>query len=145
MKNLLSLAVLMLALMSVSAFAQSRSDRNNDNGRNNMTLRDGRTILRIDIGDDRDDREMLMRVRRLEEAVRDLQDQVYQLVVTPRYRTVHSCSGEMFSIGFVTGSGLSKGEAVNNAMADCQRKNNGRQSMFCKERDLACSTRDERM
>ena len=144
MKNLLSLAFLMVALMSVSAFAQNRSDRN-DNRRNNVTLRDGRTILRIDIGDDRDDREMLMRVRRLEEAVRDLQDQVYQLAVTPRSRTVYTCSGDMFSIGQVSGSGQSVTEAVVNAMADCQRKNGGRSSMFCKDKDLTCFTREERM
>jgi hypothetical protein len=134
----------MVALMSVSAFAQSRGDRD-DNRRNNVTLRDGRTILRINIGDDRDDREMLLRVRRLEEAVRDLQDQVYQLATAPVYRTVHSCSGDMFGIGQVSGSGQSRAEAVVNAMADCQRKNGGRSSMFCKERDLSCFTREERM
>lgn len=143
MKNLLSLAFLMVALMSVSAFAQSRGDR--DNGRNNVTLRDGRTILRIDIGDDRDEREMLLRVRRLEEAVRDLQDQVYQLATTPRVRTVHTCSGDMFSIGRVSGSGQSRAEAIIKAMEDCQRQNGGSSSMFCKERDLSCFTREERM
>jgi TolA-binding protein len=142
MKKLFSLVLLMSAMMSVSAFAQSRDARNNGGS---LTLRDGRSIIRIDIGDDRDDREMLMRVRRLEQAVRDLQDQVYQLAVTPRIQIVHTCSGSMFSIGQVSGSGQSKTEAVVSAMADCQRKNGGRESMFCKKAELTCFTREERI
>jgi hypothetical protein len=131
MKNILSFIVLATILTS-AAFAQ----RDNRNG-GSLTLRDGRNIIRIEIGDDRDDREVLQRVRRLEQAVRDLQDQVYQISTTPRTRTVHTCGAEIFATGYVSGSGMTKIEAIENAMADCKKKDGG---IFCSSDKLICET-----
>src|SRR5665648_295931 len=78
MKILLALIVV---LTSLSVSAQSRSNRTSPR----MTLRDGHSIVRIVI-DDRED--LSHRVRRLEEAVMDLQDQVYDLRDQPRTRIV---------------------------------------------------------
>lgn len=134
MKKLIFAIALISTILSTGAFAQRRDDRGN--GR--VTVGNGRSIVRIEIGDDRDDREILMRVRRLEEAVRDLQDQVYQLQSQPQRREIWVCSGEMFSIGSVIGKATTMGEAKVNAMNDCRRKNRGSDSIFCKQADLIC-------
>lgn len=130
MKQMLALTLLLASLLSTSAFAQNRRG-----GDGSITLRDGRTILRIDVGDDRDDRELLRRVHRLEKAVRDLQDKVYELQNTVPAQTLYTCYGNIFSIGTVKGQGYSRIEAMSNAMAECNRKGG---SIFCKEKEIKC-------
>lgn len=64
--KILSLFFILTTLLTATAEAQSRRDNRSPS-------------IRIEIGDDRDDREMLRRVHRLERAVRELQEKVYQL------------------------------------------------------------------
>lgn len=127
---------IIVSLMAFSAFAQSRVR----NG--NIDLGNGRSTVRIEIGDDRDDREMLRRVRNLERAVRDLQDQVYQLQAQPRTITVHVCSGTFFSVGTLVGKATSRTEAMARVMGECNRNGGG---IFCKERDVRCEITEERI
>jgi len=119
--------LLALALLSLSAVAQRRGDDRDGS----LTLRDGRNIMRIEIGDDRDDRDMLRRVRRLEQAVRDLQDQVYQLQSTPvaaprRHYVV--CSGTYFRAGPLSARANTETEARASLMSQCASRAN---QMFC--------------
>jgi len=128
------LTAIILLTISVSSFAQSRVR----DGR--IDLGGGRTTVRIEIGDDRDDREMLRRVRNLERAVRDLQDQVYQLQSQPRTISLHVCTGNFFSVGTIVSKAQSRLEAVANVMNECNRKNGG---IFCKEREIRCELTEE--
>lgn len=124
----LSFLFLALAMITGSVFAQR------DMG-GSINLRDGRTTVRINVGDDRDDRDMLMRIRRLEQAVRDLQDKVYDLQSAPRTQQVVVCSGDFFSVGMVMAKAPSEIEARGSVIAQCQAKNGG---IFCKDRDIKC-------
>jgi hypothetical protein len=75
MKALLALIII---TASLTASAQSRPE-----GR--IDLRSGESTIRISVGNDRDrDLQLTKRVRMLEEAVRDLQAQVYDLRDEPR-------------------------------------------------------------
>ena len=135
MKKLLALlSVLIIASQSLVAFA----DPGPRSGR--LTLRDGRSIVRIEVGDERDDREMLRRIHRLESAVRDLQDQVYQLQTAPRTITRHVCSADFFTVGIVVGRGNTMIEAKAEAIRQCQVRGG---NIFCKERELRCETVEE--
>lgn len=143
MKKIISLVlVLSVVLSSLSAFAQSR--RGNRDDRGTVVLRDGRSIVRIEVGDDRDDRDMLMRVRRLEQAVRDLQDKVYELQTSniPRTQTIYVCSANVFSVGVVIGKATTKIEAKAAAIKQCQAKGG---SIFCNEEELSCEQSEERI
>lgn len=147
MKKIISLVlVLSVVLSSLSAFAQSRRDDRRDDrqGSGTVVLRDGRSIVRIEVGDDRDDRDTLMRVRRLEQAVRDLQDKVYELQTNsaPRTQTVYVCSGDIFHVGFVMGKATSRTEAKAIALRQCQTKGGG---IFCKESEISCEQTEERI
>jgi hypothetical protein len=130
--------LVVLGLVAFSqAFAQSRVDRNG-----NIILGNGRTTVRIEVGDSRDDREILSRVRRLEQAVRDLQVQVYQLQSEPRVITLNACSGDFFSVGYVFAKAESRSEAIARVMTECQRKGGG---IFCKQSDVRCELIEERL
>lgn len=129
MKKIISLVlVLSVVLSSLSAFAQARRDDRRDDrqGQGTVVLRDGRSIVRIEVGDDRDDRDTLMRVRRLEQAVRDLQDKVYELQTNsaPRTRTVttHVCSITTNFDGTFVGKASSRVEAEALARQKCQNQ-----------------------
>lgn len=134
MKQIIALMLAVGTLLSAVAHANER--------RGDLRDRDGRAIVRIEIGDDRDDRDMLRRVRRLEQAVRDLQNQVYQLQDAPRTITTNVCSGNFFSAGTFTGKAESRIEAISIVIAKCQRAGGG---IFCKERDVRCETVEERL
>lgn len=129
-------AAIVVSLMAFSALAQSRV-RNGS-----IDLGNGRSTIRIEIGDDRDDREMLRRVRNLERAVRDLQDQVYQLQSQPRTITLHVCRGTFFSVGTLVSKAISRAEAIASIMTECEDKDGG---IFCKERDIKCEVVEERI
>lgn len=134
MKQIIALLLAVGTLLSAVAHANER--------RADLRDREGRSIVRIEIGDDRDDRDMLRRVRRLEQAVRDLQTQVYQLQDAPRTVTMNVCSGNFFSAGTFVGKAESRIEAMAIVIAKCQRAGGG---IFCKERDVRCDTIEERL
>jgi hypothetical protein len=127
---------MLVSLITASAFAQSRVR----DGR--IDLGNGRSTIRIEIGDDRDEREMLRRVRNLERAVRDLQDQVYQLQSQPRTISLHVCSGNFFSVGSIVGKAESRTESVASVIDQCNRRGGG---IFCNERDVKCEVSVERL
>jgi hypothetical protein len=129
------LAIITLVFMS-QVYAQSRIGRDG-----NIILDGGRTTVRIEIGDERDDRELLQRVRRLEHAVRDLQNKVYDLQTQPRTVTMNVCTGNFFSVGTLVAKAASRTEAMAMVMTDCQSKGGG---IFCKEKDIRCEQVEER-
>ena len=146
MKKIIS-SVLLLAIVlsSVSAFAQ-RNDRdprnnNNNNGRGTVVLRDGRSVVRIEVGEN-NDRETALRLRRLEQAVRDLQEQVYDLRDSePRTRivTTHVCSMTTSFDGTFVGKASSKIEAEALTRQKCQ---NARVA-FCSSTVVRCEVVQE--
>ncbi len=135
-KSIAFLLTLITLATAFSAFAQVRRDPRID------PRPDRRPIVRIEVGDERDEREMLRRIYRLEQAVRDLQDQIYQQSL-PRTITRHVCSAEIFSVGPLIGRGLTRVEAINDLLTNCR---NRRGTIFCEERHierLRCETVEE--
>ena len=127
MKKLL---VLVLALASLSAFAQYRSDE----GR--ITTRDGRTTVRISIGDNRNGN-VNQRIRLLEEAVRDLQDMVYDLQDSNRRpRIAYVCVMNTSFDGTFIGKGSTKLEAEAITRQNCEA---GR-ARFCSSTRVTCES-----
>lgn len=134
-----SLLVLLALTLTTSAFA--RGDRD---GRTNTN--DGGTIIRIEVGNDRenDSRAMMKRMVQLERAVRELQNRVYDLEDDARPQTrevrIYTCeTASNFGEGYIGLPSLSELEAKNNARNACQQK---RHSMFC-ENAIRCETRIE--
>lgn len=143
-KIIASVLLLAIVLSSVSAFAQrDRDHRNNNNGRGSVILRDGRTIVRIDVGEE-NDREMALRIRRLEQAVRDLQAQVYDLRDTePRTRvvTTHICSMTTTFDGTFVGKATSKIEATAITRQKCEQAD----ASFCSSNTVTCEQIQEQV
>jgi hypothetical protein len=128
------LAVFMI-ITSLSVSAQGRSERGN--GR--IVLRDGNTTVRISVND-RDD--LHFRVRMLEEAVRDLQAQVYDLRDVQRTRviTTHVCMMNTTFNGSFVGRASTRIEAEANVRNNCIR---GGREAFCGSNRIACSIVEE--
>lgn len=120
-----ALFALLLVVTSLAASAQRRDDRLD--GR--IIFRDGRSTVRISINERSD---MALRIRMLEEAVRDLQAQVYDLRDSePRTRTVVVCTlRSSFGENYI-GKASSQTEAEYNARKSCENKNH---SMHCSNR-----------
>lgn len=130
----LSFLILSLLILSTSAFAQRNGGNNNDGS---VVLRDGRRVILIQVGDDRDERDMMKRVIRLEKAVMDLQNQVYQLQTNIPSREITVCSGNFFSVGTIVAKAPTQTEARAKVISQCQAKDGG---IFCKEKDVTCET-----
>jgi hypothetical protein len=127
-----TLFAMILVVASLSASAQRNGGRN-DGGR--IVLRDGQTTVRIGINDNQ---ELQHRVRLLEEAVRDLQAQVYDLRdAEPRTRvvTTHVCSMTTTFNGTFIGKASSRIEAEAISRQKCQT--NGREH-FCASNRVNC-------
>lgn len=128
-----SILVLLALSLSVSAFAQ---DRRQMNGR--LDLRDGSTIVRINVGSDResDSRENSKRIASLERAVRELQNRVYDLEdetrPSTREVTVYACSLKSAFKGTFLGKGTTEVEAKTNAVQKCIQGSNN-DAFFCGE------------
>lgn len=127
------LFVLALALLSLTAHAQRRPGRVNHDG--SISMNNGRNTVRINVGDSRDDRDMLYRMIRLEQAVRDLQDQVYELQVAPipvplpipiPRRIFYVCSARFSFAGTVTARGKTELEARGNLSDACVDRSHDR-------------------
>lgn len=124
---------LLLVATTLTATAQSR-DR--ETGR--IELRDGNTTVRISVNERRD---LNLRVRMLEEAVRDLQAQVYDLRDQPRSRVVKSvvCALKTNFDGTFIGKASTRLEAEAIARSKCRDAD----ASFCSTTEVQCEKQDE--
>lgn len=105
-------------ILSTSSFARDYSS---------ISINDGSNILRIDIGNDRDldARQLVRRITKLERAVRELQNRVYDLEddATPNQRevTVYTCALPTAFDGTFVGKGKTAAEARANAVNACHK------------------------
>lgn len=93
-----------------------------------IVLKDGRRIVKIDVGDDREDHAM-DRIRRLEQAVADLQQKVYDLqaeALKPKSHDKFICTIDAGDTPFV-GKAETAQEAMATVVKNC-KDSNGR---FC--------------
>lgn len=104
--------------------------------------RDDRPVIRISVGQDRN-QDVHRRIQRLEEAVRDLQDMVYDLQDDQRERVVreHVCVLKTTFDGSFIGKGSTRVEAQANAVTACKR---GRGS-FCERTEQTCEIAEVRL
>jgi hypothetical protein len=131
------LIALMMITTCLTASAQSRR------GEGRIEIGNGDSTVRISIGNDRDNNIFLTRrVRLLEEAVRDLQDQVYDLRENdfPRERTETEvvCSLKTSFRGTYLGKASTRLEAEALARNACQRAG----APFCSSEEVKCETRN---
>jgi hypothetical protein len=130
-----SLLVLLALTLTTSAFA--RDGRINTN--------DGGTIIRIEVGNDRDNdsRAMMKRMVQLERAVRELQNRVYDLEDDARPQTreqkIVTCALKTNFNGTFIGKAPTQIEAQTIAIQQCERANanfcdfNLSQTLRCEE------------
>lgn len=91
-----------------------------------ISLNDGKNIFRIDIGNDRDveTRQLVKRIVRLERAVRELQNRVYDLeddaAPSRREVTIFTCTLPTSFDGTFIGKGKTAAEARANAVNKCE-------------------------
>lgn len=131
-----ALFALVLVVTSLAASAQNRRDDRLD-GR--IIFRDGRSTVRISINERQD---MQLRIRMLEEAVRDLQAQVYDLRdAEPRTRivTTHVCSMTTTFNGTFIGKASTKIEAEAVTRQQCSRS----REAFCASNRVSCEVIQE--
>jgi len=131
-----ALFALVLVVASLTASAQSRRDDRLD-GR--IIFRDGRSTVRISVNDRND---VNLRIRMLEEAVRDLQAQVYDLRdAEPRTRivTTHVCSMSTSFNGTFIGKASSRVEAEAVTRQNCSRS----RESFCSSNRVNCEVVQE--
>ena len=123
------IAILTLVLLSTATFA-------GDYG--TIGLNDGKNILRIDIGNERDvdSRQLAQRITRLERAVRELQNRVYDLedeaIPARREVKIFTCTLPTSFDGTFVGRGKTQGEARAEASNNC--KEGG--ASFCNDSDI---------
>jgi hypothetical protein len=131
-----ALFALVLVVASLTASAQSRRDDRLD-GR--IIFRDGRSTVRISVNERND---VNLRIRMLEEAVRDLQAQVYDLRdAEPRTRivTTHVCSMSTSFNGTFIGKASSRVEAEAVTRQNCNRS----RESFCSSNRVNCEVVQE--
>jgi len=134
-------SLLVLLALTVSVTAMARDDRD---GR--YTKNDGGTIIRIEVGNERDtdSRQMMRRMVQLERAVRELQNRVYDLEddARPSVREVRIYTCEVtsnFGDSHLGSPALTELEAKNSAKLACSQRRN---PMFC-ENTPVCESRIE--
>jgi hypothetical protein len=108
-----------------------------------ISLRDGGNILRIDIGSEQEanSRQLAQRVTRLERAVRELQNRVYDLeddnTASRRETKVFTCTLPTSFDGTFIGKGKTEGEARANASNACEKGG----AAFCSDNRIkSCET-----
>ncbi len=104
-----------------------------------IDLRNGQSTIRININERTS---MEIRMRLMEEAVRDLQAQVYDLRDEPTTRVVSSyvCTMNTTFYGSYIGKAGTEIEATANARNSCIR---GGREMFCSSNRVLCSRQDQ--
>jgi hypothetical protein len=132
MKFMIALIVL---VSSVSTFAQSR----NSDGR--VEIGGGRSTVRIVVGNDRQDANQNDRIRRLEQAVRDLQDQVFDLRDQPQTTIVRTnvCSLKTTFDGTFIGKASTRTEAEAQVRNKCESAG----AAFCSSTKVNCEIVEE--
>ena len=126
MKKFLIPAILLALFLSGSILAEEF----------NGSIKLGKNVIRIDVGDS--DRNLSMRVRRLERAVRQLQDRVFELENDspisddPRWTCVLKNDWNRTYIG----KSMTKVGAKADAMQKCGRVETS--SFNCEEDDIVC-------
>ena len=121
-------SLLVLLALTVSVTAMAKDDRD---GR--YTKNDGDTIIRIEVGNDRDtdSPQMMRRMVQLERAVRELQNRVYDLEDDSRPQTyevkVFTCVLPTSFDGTFIGKGSTEIEAKAEASRACERSG----ALFC--------------
>lgn len=128
---------LVLVVASLTASAQNR--RNDDRLDGRIIFRDGRSTVRISVNERND---VNLRIRMLEEAVRDLQAQVYDLRdAEPRTRvvTTHVCSMSTSFNGTFIGKASSRVEAEAVTRQNCNRS----RESFCSSNRVNCEVVQE--
>lgn len=131
-----ALFALVLVVASLTASAQNRRDDRLD-GR--IIFRDGRSTIRISVNERNDAN---LRIRMLEEAVRDLQAQVYDLRdAEPRTRivTTNVCSMTTTFNGTFIGKASTKIEAEAITRQNCSRS----RESFCASNRVNCEVIQE--
>lgn len=132
-----ALFALVLVVASLTASAQNR--RNDDRLDGRIIFRDGRSTVRISVNERND---VNLRIRMLEEAVRDLQAQVYDLRdAEPRTRvvTTHVCSMSTSFNGTFIGKASSRVEAEAVTRQNCNRS----RESFCSSNRVNCEVVQE--
>ena len=130
------ITILALLLLSTAAFSRDERDQRGQGreARGEISLNDGKNILRIDIGNDRDEgRDLTQRIIRLERAVRELQNRVYDLeddAKPSRQVKVTTCILQTPFDGVFIGKGVNEIEARANAVRQCSPKVS---FVFCSE------------
>lgn len=99
-----------------------------------VQLSDGRRTILIDVGGG-GSRDQEMRVRRLERAVRDLQDQVWQLSVTPVKQDIWVCEATPFLDHYRSQKYALEYDAREDVRAKCEAEHN---RMHCGDREISC-------
>ena len=133
-----ALFALVLVVTSLTAAAQNR-DRRDDRLDGRIIFRDGRSTVRISVNERND---VNLRIRMLEEAVRDLQAQVYDLRdAEPRTRvvTTHVCSMSTSFNGVFIGKASSRIEAEAVTRQNCSRS----RESFCSSNRVNCEVIQE--
>ena len=128
---------LVLIVTSLSASAQQRRDERDAR----IVMRDGRSTVRISINDNRNT-DVNLRIRMLEEAVRDLQAQVYDLQdtqVQTRVVTTHVCSMSTTFYGTFIGKASSKVESEAITRQKCSQS----RESFCSSNRVNCEVVQE--
>lgn len=133
-------SLLVLLALTTSAFARD----NNRDGR--MGTNNGVTIIRIEVGSERDSdsRAVMRRMMQLERAVRELQNRVYDLEddARPQTREVRIYTCELtsnFGESYIGSQALTELEARNSAKNACTQRRN---PMFC-DSTPTCESRIE--
>lgn len=128
--------LIVLGLLALTALSTAYAQRVDADGR--FRTRDGQSIIRISVGDSRSDRDLANRVRRLEQAVMDMQNRIYDLEAsdTPRTRPVDIfvCSLKTSFDGTFIGKANTKTEAEAITRNNCERGGGS----FCSSARVTC-------
>lgn len=99
-----------------------------------VRLQNGRSTILIDVGGG-NSRDQEMRIRRLERAVRDLQDQVWQLSVQPIKQDIWVCEATPFMDRYTSGKHALEYDAREDVRRQCEAH---RHRMHCSDDEITC-------
>lgn len=124
MKHIILLA---LTLVTLTGAAHAQRGPNRDSRP---------SIVRIEVGDDRDDRDMLRRLHKLERAVNELQNKVYDLQSAPVRESGVYCMVNNFHAGVIEATAPTRLQAETAIQIQFERKGKG---IFYSASELKCN------